>query len=134
MTCFLDTNVVVYAFTDSPKREAALRLIGAGGVISVQVLNEFANVSRKKLGRNWDEIERATTLLQQQFSVQPLLASTHSRALALMRNSLLAFYDALIVSAAMEAGCGVLFSEDLQNGQRFDGLEVRNPFIDNTSS
>ncbi|TMJ22041.1 MAG: PIN domain-containing protein [Alphaproteobacteria bacterium] len=97
MKPFLDTNVLVYAvLSDDPRRPTAGRLLAAGGTISVQVLNEFANVARGKL-----------------------LARDHG----------LAFYDALIVAAALEAGCDTLFTEDMQHGRKFGSLTIINPFI-----
>jgi len=59
VTAFYDTNIFVYAFTEGPKQAAARLALAEGGVISVQVLNEFANVMRRKHQRAWAEIEAA---------------------------------------------------------------------------
>ena len=56
MTAFLDTNLLVYAQTTDPKGETARQVIAGGGTISVQVLNELANVLRRKFGLDWDEV------------------------------------------------------------------------------
>ena len=128
MTAFFDTNVVVYAFLDIEKRRAAIEVMADGGVISAQVLNEFTHVARRRQ-RSWPNIEAAIAALQARFpDVVPLTADTHAAALALARDHSFAFYDALIVAAAIEAGCDTLWSEDMQNGRVIGGLTIRNPF------
>jgi predicted nucleic acid-binding protein len=131
---FFDTNIVVYAFLDVAKRDRALDLIASGGVISAQVLNEFTNVARRKRQRDWSEIERAISVIRARFpDIVPLTADTHAAALDLARDHGLAFHDALIVAAAIEAGCDTLFSEDLQNGRTIGGLAIVNPFLESFS-
>ena len=129
MSSFFDTNVLVYAFSEGPKREPAREALAAGGMISVQVLNEFTNVSRRKQKREWAEIEAALAVVRNRFpEVVPLTTTTHAAALVLARDEGFSFYDALIVAAALEAGCETLFSEDMQAGRAIGGLTIRNPF------
>lgn len=129
MTAFFDTNVLVYAFLDTAKRRRALEVLSLGGLISAQVLNEFTQVARNKRQRSWAEIEAAVSVIRMQFpDVAPLTAETHAAGLALARDHGLSFYDALIVATALEAGCDTLYSEDLQDGRRFPGLVIVNPF------
>lgn len=131
MTPFFDTNIVVYAFLDVAKRERALDLIASGGVISAQVLNEFTNVARRKRQRDWSDIERAISVIRARFpDIMPLTADTHAAALDLARDHGLAFYDALIVAAAIEGKCDILYSEDMQNGRTIGGLAIVNPFLE----
>jgi predicted nucleic acid-binding protein len=126
---FFDTNVFVYAFLDGPKQETARRALADGGAISAQVLNEFTNVMRRKHGRSWRDIEDALAVILDRFpDVGPVTRATHAAALALARGHGLAFYDALIVAAAQEAGCDRLYGEALQHGRRFEGLAVVDPF------
>jgi predicted nucleic acid-binding protein len=126
---FFDTAIVVYAFTDGPKQTAARLALADGGVVSVQVLNEFANVMHRKNRRAWPEIEAALAVVCIRFpDVRPLTLETQGAALGLAREHGLSFYDALIVAAALEAGCDMLFSEDLQDGRAFGGLTIINPF------
>jgi len=100
-----------------------------GGVISAQVLNEFTQVGRRNWGRSWPEIEAAVAVIRMQFpDVVPLIVETHAAGLALARDHGLSFYDALIVAAALEAGCDTLYSEGLLDGRRFPGLSIVNPF------
>lgn len=132
MKPFLDTNILVYAsLSDDPRRLRAEQILLAGGTISAQVLNEFTNVARGKLGWSWADIEATVDLVRSRISrVRPLTADTHAAALALARDHGFAFYDALIVAAAIESGCDVVYSEDMQHGRVIGGLTIRNPFIE----
>ena len=127
---FFDTNILVYAFAaDDPRSARAESLIEEGGVIGVQVLNEFTNVTRRKLRWEWDQIEASLAVVEELFGpVAPLTPTIHARAVSLARDHGLSVYDALIVAAAQDAGCQRLFSEDLQHGRKFGTLTVENPF------
>lgn len=127
---FFDTNILVYAFaSDDPRSARAESLIAEGGVIGVQVLNEFTHVTRRKLRWQWDQIEASLAVVEELFGpVAPLTTAIHARAVVLARERRLSVYDALIVAAAQDAGCQVLFSEDLQHGQKYGTLTVENPF------
>jgi len=129
MIAFFDTNVLVYTVTKDPRKARAREVLALGGVVSVQILNEFANVSRNKLRHEWKEIEE--TLQDFVEALDEVLAisfETHRAALAIARDHGVAFYDALIVASALEAGCDTLFTEDMQHGRIFHGLTIRNPF------
>jgi predicted nucleic acid-binding protein len=127
---FLDTNILVYAFaSNDPRGSKAEALLATGGVISFQVLNEFVNVSRRKLAREWAEIEDALGVLRT--ILDPPIALTidlHEAAIRLARDHGFPFYDSLIIAAAIRAGCRNLYSEDMQDGQTVDGVTLRNPF------
>ncbi len=128
---FLDTNIFVYAVTPSDRRSrAALAAVGRGGRISVQILNEFANVARRKLRRTWPEIQDALAVIRSAFpDPLPLTTATHERALAIAGEHGVSFYDALIVASALEGRCAVLLTEDFKDGRSFAGrLTVHNPF------
>jgi predicted nucleic acid-binding protein len=134
MSSFFDSNILVYAFSADIRRERALTTIADGGVISAQVLNEFTNVLRKKQRQDWSVIEAAVQSIRFRFpDIAPLTADTHAVALVLARDHTLAFYDALIVAAAIEAGCETLYSEDMQHGRSIGGLSIVNPFLGSTS-
>lgn len=135
---FLDTNIFVYSFDlgDGAKRKIATQLIqeavGSGeGVVSYQVVQEFFNVALRKFKTPFDD-RQCETYLDTVFV--PLLAVHSSiqlfeRALELMPKLGASWYDSLVVAAAVEAGCVILYSEDLQHGRRIGGLEIRNPFL-----
>ena len=127
---FLDTVILVYAVsTDTPRAEKAEALIQQGGLVSVEVLNEFAAVAHRKLKMSWEEIGEALPAVR--YLCEPAAAitiSTHESALILAARYRYNFYDALILAAALESGSRILYSEDMQHGQTIEGLTIRNPF------
>nr|WP_228748146.1 PIN domain-containing protein [Bradyrhizobium sp. BR 10289] len=130
VSAFLDTNILVYAQQTGPKATIAQDLIAQGGTISVQVLNELTNVLRKKDNRSWRDIELVLDDVDNALdSALPLTATTTRAGLALARDHGIAFYDALVVATAIEAGCDVLYTEDMQHGRSIGGLSIVNPFL-----
>ena len=138
-TCFVDTNIFVYAygFDDPEKHAPARRLIRQLAetdslLISAQVLSEFYNtLARKSREPLHQPMKRSPLALAQElasFAVVPLDAETALAAMALSETSRISYWDALIVEAALRGGADVLYSEDLNHGQRFDSLVVENPF------
>ncbi|MCB1823653.1 MAG: PIN domain-containing protein [Candidatus Competibacteraceae bacterium] len=127
---FFDTNILLYLLSgDSDKADRAEAVLAQGGTISVQVLNEFAAVAERKLGFSYSEIREVLEPIRVVCAVMPLTLETHELGLHLAERYRFSLYDALIVAAALLAGCRTLYSEDLQNGQTIDGrLVVRNPF------
>jgi predicted nucleic acid-binding protein len=131
VTAFFDTNILVYAQQAAGKADRARALFAGGGKISVQVLNEFSAVSRRTQQRDWGEIAEAISdVLAVVDPPLPLTLDLHRAARTLAEDNHLSFYDALIVAAAQEAGCGTLFTDDMQHGRKFGGLVVVNPFIE----
>lgn len=126
---FVDTNILVYALLDdSHKQQTALNLLQSGCVISTQVLNEFTNVARKKAKLEWQEIHDLSNAIQSLTEIVPLDLAIHNRALTIAASYGYSFYDSLIIAAGLESGCNLLFSEDMQNGQRIEPLIISNPF------
>lgn len=126
---FLDTNILLYAATDdSRKAEIAEALLAENSVISVQVLNEFANTARKKYAASWDDISGFLETVRSLCEVEPLTEATHVKALALAERYQLHIYDANIWAAAIIAGCDMLCSEDMQHGLAIEGATLHNPF------
>lgn len=132
VSAFFDTNVLLYLLSsEEEKADRAEALIAGGGVISVQVLNEFASVALRKLGLEWLEIRELLETAQQLFRVEPLTVATHARGLDVAEGYGYSVYDSLIVAAALLAGCEVLWTEDLQDGQKIEEqLVVKNPFAE----
>jgi predicted nucleic acid-binding protein len=134
---FLDTNLFVYSFDQSApaKAKRATNLIeeavtGRNGIVSYQVVQEFLNVALKRFERPMKppEAEQYLTAV-----FRPLLSVHASQglfleALRLCERYRLGWYDSLIVAAALEGQCSVLYSEDLQHGMRVGELVVVNPF------
>jgi predicted nucleic acid-binding protein len=128
---FLDTNILVYAHREGDYRTAIARqVLFQGGVVGVQVLNEFASVARAKLGFPWSQVQEAiNNILILCPAPRPLSIDTHLRALGLSNRYGFSIWDGLIVAAAIEAKCSTLLTEDLQHGQVVDGLRIENPFL-----
>lgn len=128
---FLDSNILIYTLAaHDPREPVAAALLARGGVISVQVLKEFVAVARRKLRLSWPEVTDALAAIRTCCPApRPLTLATHEAALGLAERHGFPVHDALIVAAALEAGCGTLFSEDMQDGQVVEGrLTIRNPF------
>ncbi len=133
---FADTNVLVYAFDNSePAKQLIAQQIlekqGSDGalVVSAQVLQEFFVTVTRKLAKPLS-IDDAYTLVQQ-FSVYPMVSATPElilRAISRHRDDSFSFWDGLIVEAALQAGCQILWSEDMQDGRQIGQLVIRNPF------
>ncbi len=128
---FLDTNILVYAYSREDARTAAARqLLHDGAVVNVQVLNEFTSVARSKLAMTWSEIQEAVeNILILCPNPRPLSLQIHLRALEISKKVGLSIWDSLIVAAAAEARCSTLMTEDLQHGQVVEGVRTENPFI-----
>jgi predicted nucleic acid-binding protein len=129
---FFDTNVLVYlASGDAAKADRAETTIAGGGAISVQVLNELANVARRKMRMSWDETHAFLNMLRGLLTVHPLTVETHETGLRLAERYGLSTYDSMIAASALHAGCNTLWSEDLQHGMALaEGLRIVNPFRD----
>ena len=127
---FFDTNVLLYvASGDLAKADRAEELIGAGGIISVQVLNEITNVARRKMGLTWTETRAFLSMLRGLLPVQPLTVEIHETGLAFAERYGLSIYDAMIAASALQADCDTLWSEDMQDGIVLDDrLRIVNPF------
>jgi len=131
---FLDTNVLVYTDDlDSPeKRRRALDLYAEcrrnrAGVLSTQVLQEYFVTATRELKVAAEVARRKTEIFSRLDVVRPDVDDILG-AIDLHRLHRLSFWDALVVRAALASGCARLYSEDLQAGQRFEGLEIVNPF------
>ena len=136
MLAFVDSNVLVYRHVlDEPVKQARsqeiLGLLWARrcGRLSVQVLNEFYVVSTRKLATPLSkDTARAEVRLFEAWRPVALSTPVRERAWLIEDRYNLSWWDALIVAAAAQANCGILLTEDLQDGQDFDGITVVNPF------
>jgi predicted nucleic acid-binding protein len=121
---------LIYSLGKDPRGRRAEQLLAEGGVISVQILNEFSDVARRKIRMSWDDVKQALQVIHI-FCPDPLpiTLDTHQEALAITEKYGYRIYDALIVTSALEAKCTILFSEDMQDGQLIaNRLKIRNPF------
>jgi predicted nucleic acid-binding protein len=134
---FFDSNVLIYAIVSGDsRRERAQQLVEQGGAISVQVLNEFVAVARRRMRMPWEDVVEALDAIRILFpSPVAITVDTHEAALAIAQQYGFGIYDAMIASSALEANCSTLYSEDLQDGQVIaKKLTIRNPFRFETGS
>ena len=126
---FIDSNIVLYLLSgDAAKADRAETILQAGGVVSVQVLNEVASVCLRKLKMTWEEVDALLLAVKAACDVQPLTLASHEKAVELAKRFKLSLYDANIVATAVLCGAEVLLSEDMHSGLLIDGLSIRNPF------
>ena len=125
---FFDSNVLLYLIGERDKAARARELLVSGGTVSVQVLNECASVARGKFSLDWDEIRLMIEGISFSCKVRPVSLDVHLIGLDIAQRYGYSVYDSMIIAAALEAGCTTLYSEDMQHGQKIEGLAIRNPF------
>ena len=133
---FIDTNILLYLLSEnSEKADRAETIVRAGGTISVQVLNELANVTHRKLAMSWMEINELLSLIRLLCAIEPLTIETHEMGILIAERYTLSVYDAMIAAATLLGGCETLYSEDMQDGLLIDNqLRICNPFTIHRSS
>ncbi len=129
-SAFFDTNVLLYLLSsDAAKADRVEGALAEGGVISVQVLNEFTSVAGRKLGLRVEDIREVLTAIRAVCKVESLTEQTYDMGLQVADQYGFSVYDSMIVAAALLAGCPTLYTEDLQHGQILDKrLTVTNLF------
>ena len=132
---FFDTNVLLYLLSeDSLKADRAEAIMLKGGMINVQVLNEFSSVASRKLKMTYAEIRDTLRIVRAICQTQAVTIDTHELGLDIAERFGYSLYDSMIVSAALQSGCTVLYSEDMQHGQIIEGqLRITNPFLDSAN-
>ncbi|MFT4256940.1 MAG: PIN domain-containing protein [Pseudoxanthomonas sp.] len=127
---FFDTNVLLYlVLPEAGKTERATELLDKGGIISVQVLNEFTANARRKLKLDWSAIDAFIAAIRCNCKIVPLTEEAWEQGRYIAERYQLQVYDAMIVSAALQVGAQTLYSEDLHAGLLIEGrLKVVNPF------
>ena len=127
---FFDTNLLLYLLSeDATKADRAEEIVANGGLVNVQVLNEFTSVARRKLKMEFNEIQDFLAPILSLCRIEPLTIETYELGITLAERYHYSFYDSLILAAALIAGCDTLYSEDLQHRQRIEqSLVIHNPF------
>lgn len=126
---FLDTNIIIHFAGGGVQADRAEALLKQGGVISVQVLNEVANVCRRKLRFDWEEVNEVLASLRATLDVVPVTVRTHELGMRIAERHQIAVYDALLLAAARLADCDCFWSEDMHHGLVVENsLTIRNPF------
>lgn len=127
---YLDTNVLIYAFTDDPRSGKSQELLARGCTIGVQVLNEFTNVARRKLSMSWDEVREALSAICTLCpTIVPMDVNVQEEAIAIAESHGFQIFDALMIASAKLSGCDILWSEDMNDGLIIESrLRIVNPF------
>ncbi len=128
---FFDTNILAHMVSDdAAKADRAEAVVAAGGTISVQVLNELANLIRRRRRLSWDGTHEILATMRALVDVVPVTIETHEAGLALAERYTLSLYDAMIVASARMHDCDTLWSEDMQHGLLIEGrLRIVDPFL-----
>ena len=129
-TAFFDTNVLLYLLSpDARKADIAEHLVSLGGTISVQVLNEFTQVARRKFRMSASDVVIVLSLLRRTLKVEPLTEAMHDLGVKLSVKYSLGVYDAMIVASGLSCGATKLYSEHMQSGLLVEKrLRIENPF------
>ena len=127
---FFDTNVLLYLLSsDVRKADCAEHLVSIGGTISVQVLNEFTQVARRKFQMPAADVVAVLATLRRALKVESLTEATHDLGVEMSVKYSLSVYDAMIVAAGLLCGAKTLYSEDMQSGLLIEKqLRIENPF------
>jgi predicted nucleic acid-binding protein len=130
---FLDSNILIYCYSlsDVLKQQVARELAwkNTPAIISTQVLQEFCSVMGKKYAIPYAEIRQVLYKLAKSFHVHNNSTHTIEHACAIAHRYGFSFYDSMIVAAAEECSCEIVYSEDLQHEQQVNGMKIINPFI-----
>ena len=129
---FVDTNILVYLFseTEPHKKQRAFELLGSKNVvISPQVIGEFVWVMHRKFGVEREKLEIIGSRFLKKFEVVPIDTKVVEKALKIFASYKFSYWDSLIIATALEADCGILYTEDMQSGQVIESkLKIVNPF------
>lgn len=132
VNCFIDTNILVYCYTDDEpvKQQKALDIANNPDTfISTQVLTELSNTLKKKFKLDWQAVEKVISEVSSDFNVFVNKPDTIERACQIADKYKYSFYDSLIIAAALSSNCKILYSEDMQDGQAIENsLKIINPF------
>jgi predicted nucleic acid-binding protein len=126
----LDTNVAIYAFSQDEKAEAAREILAGADFVSVQLLNEYANVAMRKRRLTWPELEADIAVIRGTVpSIRAISHNAHHEALRVAKRYQISFFDALMIAVALSGGARTLYSEDMQHGLVIDDtLRIVDPF------
>lgn len=129
----LDTNILIYAFgkQDDARKQVAIEIITKCNIISLQVVNETIYVLQRKFKFPNPELEKVADFIKQNFVISDLNMNTLDQTLKIAETYGFSFWDSMMVAAALNNHCSILYSEDLHHNQIIDGrLQIINPFSD----
>jgi predicted nucleic acid-binding protein len=127
---FYDTNILLYLVSGNDRKAGiAEKLLAGRGTISTQVMDEFTSVATRKYGLTISQTKEILGLVRQLCDVVPHDIAVHDQGMEFAARYKYSIFDAMLLAAAKQAGCTIFYSEDLQHGQKVDGLTIRNPFV-----
>ena len=129
--CFLDTNIILYCYADDEPQKRAIALDVANNIftcVSTQVIKETCNILHKKLKLSWQQIELVVDEIENNNEIVQVKLPIIRKAFSIAERYKLQWYDSIIIAAALETDCAVLYSEDLQNDFKIGSLVIKNPF------
>lgn len=135
--CFLDTNLLVYLYDENELRKQEF-LVGfleklngnQQAIISVQTLGEFYNVTTRKLKLTKNQSQFFCDEIRRMYPVYEITTENVFHAMNISKQTQFSYWDSLIVAMAVDTGCSILYSEDLNNGQEIEGVKIVNPFYE----
>jgi predicted nucleic acid-binding protein len=127
----LDTNILVYGHSgDGHKKQIGRSLLKESPVISSQVISEYLNVMQRVFKKEKNVLIQTTVLLLRKCTIKPVILSTVERAADLIGRYDFQLFDGIVVASALESGCNILYSADMQHGLVVDGaLRIVNPYL-----
>ncbi|MDX9801495.1 MAG: PIN domain-containing protein [Spirochaetia bacterium] len=128
---FIDTNVLIYLLDDNlQKKHKALAVCRNRNIISINVINEYTNVCRKKLNRPVPFIKKDVEFLLARLNIVFPEMKTFFHSLKIGLKYGYSHFDSLMLATALDTGCSVFYSEDMQHNQMIEGrLKIINPFL-----
>ena len=129
----LDTNILIYAFgkQDDARKQVAIEIISKCNIISLQVVNETIYVLQRKFKFPNSELNKVVEFIKQNFVISDLNINTLDTTLKIAETYGFSFWDSMMVAAALNNHCSILYSEDLHHNQIIEGrLQIVNPFSD----
>ena len=128
---FLDSNVMIYAYfkQDGKKQHISKQLISQNATISTQVLQELSNTLHRKIKVDYSIVRLILQECLKNCDLKTNTSDTVFKALDIAEKYGFSFYDSLIVAAALESKCKILYSEDMQHNQQIENLTIKNPFV-----
>lgn len=128
----LDSNILIYAFAqnDDFRKNIAKDIIAKCNIISIQAINETSYVLLKKYNFPKEQLEQVILFLKEQFVISSLTTNTLDQTIVLCKKYNFSFWDSMMIAAALDNHCSVIYTEDLNHDQLIEKrLRIVNPFI-----
>jgi predicted nucleic acid-binding protein len=128
----LDSNILIYAFANNNdfRKSIAIDIIAKCNIISIQAVNETSYILLKKFKLPIDQLEQVIQFMKNQFKISSLSANILDQTISIYNKYHFSFWDSMMIAAALENHCSIIFTEDLSHDQLIENrLRIVNPFI-----